>query len=161
MGWWSATILGGDSPLDYLDHFARVLEIKNSFDIQNESNIYGYPFSKQVLDDKQNRAKLLKYINEIHDTEEKSIAYQVLGVILMSTGSKIAQKLKKEIISNTKKDRWFKTNDEERMFYINNFIDQIKKSESQPTMILNEGLFEQMNKSMIMGRKGLINKFEL
>lgn len=157
MGWWSATILGGDTPLDYLGDFASELNLS---DTENGiPELYGYEFSKEILNKKENLNKLVRYADSIKDVEYRSIAYQVLGVILMGTGSKISGTLKEKIISYAKKDEWYQNKTPDRVKYIENFIDCVRTyKDGNPVLVKQEGLFETIAEKIASGKPGLVNK---
>lgn len=152
MGWWSATILGGDTPLDILGEFADILGVDNEGGL---SELYEYSFTKRNLSKKANLDKLMVAAKE-HD--ETSIAHQVLGVILMSTGSHIPTKLRIEIIQQAKQDEWYLENDDERVYFINDLINKITNYKDKPTFVDTEGLMKKFNDHIKSGKKGLINK---
>ena len=157
MGWWSATILGGDTPLDYLGDFASQLKLS---DTENGlGDLYGYEFSQEILNKKENLNKLVRYADSIKDEDYRSIAYQVLGVILMSTGSKISGTLKEKIIDYAKKDEWYQNKTPDRVFFIEDFINCVRNyKDGIPVFVKKEGLFEKIAEKVASGKPGLVNR---
>ena len=156
MGWWSATILGGDTPLDILGDMGDVLGVDSDDETKGIPELYGYDFTKSLLEDKSNIKKLQAYANK---SDDKSIAYQILGVIIMGTGAKITGTLKEDIIKHTKKDDWYKTKDPERVAYIDDFIKTLTEYKAEaPVFLKLEGLFQKIAEKMENKTPGLINK---
>ncbi len=157
MGWWSATILGGDTPLDYLGDFASELKLSDTENGLPE--LYGYEFSKEILNKKENLTKLVSYADSIKDKEYRSIAYQILGVILMATGSKISGTLKEKIIEYAKKDEWYQNKTPDRVFYIEDFINSVRNyKDGTPVFVKKEGLFEKIAEKIATRQAGLVNR---
>lgn len=159
MGWWSATILGGDTPMDYVGDMKDIANI-NDYDYDKEEDILLAP---NVVKDRVNKAirKLVKYCDNSHDID---IAYQVLGVVIMTSGAKLSDQLRTFIISAARNDEWAKRDtsvDKERKTYINRFVRQLQRYPSEggrPRTIAQEGLFEKMSEHFKAGTGGLINK---
>ena len=131
MGWWSKDIMGGDSPLDAKDEIFNICEVDE------------FPGEDGHTD-------LTK--------EEKAIAYQVLGVLMMKAGASISQELKNEIIENSKTDSWA-VQDSERGAIVEKFHDTLSLYEGKhPIEIRSRGLFEALGEHIANGNTGLINK---
>ena len=158
MGWWSASILGGDTPLDFLGDFADIVGVGSRDDEEEGlSELYGYNFSKEILNDSVNLGKMLSYADK--QKYDKSIAYQVLAVILMATGSNISQTLKNKIISQSKKDEWYLSKNPERVAYIDQLIGSVELYKNGlPIILKSEGLFEKISQHLADGKTGLVNK---
>lgn len=157
MGWWSATILGGDTPLDCLGAFASELGLDETENGLPE--LYGYEFSKEILNKKENLNKLIKFCDSDQDPEDRSIPYQILGVILMATGSKISGTLKEKIIEYAKKDDWYQNKTPDRVFYIEDFINSVRNyKDGTPVFVKKEGLFEKIAEKIATGQSGLVNR---
>lgn len=160
MGWWSASILGGDTPLDFLGDFADIVGVGNRDDEdEGLSELYGYNFSKEILNDSTNLSKMLSYADKRRGSEYQSIAYQVLAVILMATGANISQTLKNKISSHSKKDEWYLSKDPERVAYIEQLIGSVELYKNGlPIILQSEGLFEKISQHLADGKTGLVNK---
>jgi hypothetical protein len=169
MGWWSASILGGDEPLDYLGDLADICGVgyrdkDESEDLtklsaqerEARATLYDYAFSAEIVNDSATRKQMIKYCQEAYSPE---IAHQVLGVILMATGAKIPKTLKQKIVKSAQKDEWANNPDEERMSYIQAFIAALNNYiDGTPVFTTVEGLFQKINENLSSGQTGLVNK---
>lgn len=152
MGWWSASVLGGDEPLDYLGDLANICEVDcDTEDIENPDisenfrksleTLYHYPFTDDIVNNKI--TQMVKYCEKAYCPE---IAYQVLGVILMATGSNIPKSLKKTIIESAKKDAKANKKQKDRVMVMNELIQALDLYKNKkPFFIGSEGLFQKMN----------------
>lgn len=166
MGWWSASILGGDEPLDYLGDLADICGVGSREEDTNKtltpqeeqlaSTLYSYEFTAEIVNNSDTRIAMLKYCDKAYD---KNIAYQVLGVILMATGGTISDSLKKKIIKSAENDEWAGSKDEERISYIQSFIAAVTNyTDGVPVYTTTEGLFQKINEHLASGKSGLVNK---
>lgn len=154
MGWWSATIMGGDTPLD-----ARDTVLFDILDIDSDD----------FFEDKYTPAKIKDLLMENLDSVQaynwdswyEGLHYQVLGVMVMEYGLSTADDRVKSILSDARdaavSDSWA-SDSTEREGYIHAFINQIDAYDGTPTEIASEGLFEVLGNAMASGSKGLINK---
>jgi len=143
MGWWSATIMGGDSPLDYLGVICD--RMGAPFDYDRGEGLHGYHFSRNDLE--KNMDAIVKMIEK--EKWEQSVYWQVLGVMIMASGAKAGQTLKNRIIREAKSDPWM-TEDgpkSERAHHINDFIKAMKSHRAgRVTRLTDEGLFQALAK---------------
>lgn len=157
MGWWSATIMGGDSPCDqrcvFEDIVMKVNKLKhNGFDDQVE-------FTPAHVN--KAATKLLAQAKKDNDDSyDQGIAGQVLGVFMMENGATISASTKAFIIESARMDEWAQE-EAERKRYINKFIKQVqtykaKKPKHVPYESLGQKLVEAI--STKTKKKGLINK---
>jgi len=156
MGWWSATILGGDSPLDTLGDIGRIIGNDYDYDDDSKSIFGGHGFTRENVEGNLSRIveefekQLKKHVEKYPDLEEnQSIEYQVLGAICLHVGAKIPAKLKKRMVLAAEQDEWL--NEEghgsERWTYIKDFIDKVKAHKpGQKTELAYEGLFDKFAK---------------
>jgi hypothetical protein len=150
MGWWSTTIMGGDSPLDFEDAFYGICQFEKWDDSKQ------VPIPAEVL--MSHLPQILDRIEENRDWKwELQIGYQVLGVMLMKAGCEISPGLKGKIIQSALEDEWAQ-GDGERMRHCQKFAKQIQSYEGSPTKVDQEGLFEVFLKHKETGGSGLINK---
>jgi hypothetical protein len=153
MGWWSTTIMGGDTPMDWECIFYDTLKIK-MFKPKNG----GYnKIPKKKLEESQD--SLVRKINAMKKKgwTSQDIGLQVLGVTMMEAGAKINNKNKVLILDAAKKDGWAKE-DEERRHHIDNFVLALQSYDgTKSASTTKEGLFEVIGKSMSEGKKGLVN----
>lgn len=147
MGWWSATIMGGDAPLDYQSYIYDWLGI----DMFNELNKSGY----SKIPKKKFEAEQDSLVKKLSKGSSSGIGLQVLGVMMMEAGAKISDKNKKLIIKAAEKDEWAKE-DEGRKAHIDAFIKALESYDGKtPVKTTSEGLFEAFSKHT---GGGLINK---
>ena len=133
MGSWSVDILGGDTPLDYLDEISEKIGVKSLYVNKDES-------VESV------RAKLEQLIPEIDaetifdsDSYEHWIGYQVLAVKLLEYGVILSDKTKEVLISHIEQDDW---DEIERVEKVNELIESVKNHGTEPTKVKSRGLFE-------------------
>lgn len=148
MGWWSATIMGGDTPLDIE---AGLLETAglSVFDYQEEGDeLYRSKIESSIND-------MIYYIeNEVSkwgDPDYINIGYQVLGVMIMSSGAKILPGLQKRIITAADDDEWASEGNNERATYIHNFktaIEQYDTNGGTSVIVDEEGLFDKISEGL-------------
>lgn len=146
MGWWSATILGGDSPLDDLGSLAKICGIGHG-DYEKPGNFHGYMFSKSVVE--KNLKRLVEWCEANKYVEYRSIAYQVLGAVVLHTGAKISKALHKKLIDQAMADEWMREEGtgSERGRYVQAFVRMLKAHEpGKSVQIPDQGLFEQLAK---------------
>lgn len=144
MGWWSTDILGGDSPLDWKS------ELYNKIDIQYEDN-FGYRTLKP--NDMSNRTQnnLIQYVlestqksfDEWGECDSRSIAMQVIALMVIESGAKITKKNKKELSKWIKLDDWA-TEDDERKDNIDDLLSIIKQYDGTPMKYQGKGLFQTL-----------------
>jgi hypothetical protein len=140
MGWWSTDIMGGDSPLDAKDEIFGICHVE-------EFPETGTQVSLTKEDISNNLPKILEYVRSQANNpyyDEKAIAYQVLGVLMMKAGAEISPELKTEILEASDTDSWSETNDD-RARTVQNFHKAIEAYDNvNPVLITSRGLFETM-----------------
>jgi hypothetical protein len=151
MGWWSKDIMGGDSPLDVKDGIFDICGV-------DEFGEDGRDITRKDIED--HMPQILDFVrshenNDYYD--ESAIAYQVLGVLMMKTGTPITEELKQEILENSKTDSWAES-DSERKEIVGNFHTAIENYNGTPVVITSRGLFEAIAEHMSQGNTGLVNK---
>ena len=127
MGWWSAGIMGGDTPCDLEIEFYSLVGL-------------GYePTKEQIVEKFSNGQE--RFIGQIEDiltkewgikTKEhyedyKSIAFQVLAVILLDNGVAIDDKVREIMLEWIPKDEWAQT-DHKRKEIVDNLLEKVKNS---------------------------------
>jgi len=127
MGWWSAGIMGGDTPCDLEIEFYSLVGL-------------GYEPTKEQIAGKFSNGQE-RFIGQIEDiltkewgikTKEhyedyKSIAFQVLAVILLDNGVAIDDKVRELMLEWIPKDEWAQT-DHKRKEIIDNLLEKVKNS---------------------------------
>lgn len=149
MGWWSTTIMGGDTPLDYQGDLTDI--ISGGYLTGNDITATQFENMDEVFVNG-------KIESLVKSKDDKSIMYQVLMVMAMRVGAKISSKLKLLAISNIRNDEW-QFEDSERKEVIDNLIQTLNQYDgSIRVKVKSEGLFEVFNKHQADGKSGLINK---
>lgn len=148
MGWWSATIMGGDAPLDYqglLAYDITGIGVDRFYDLRDNN----LPELAQIFE--LNLDKMIEAVEK--DSFNDGIAKQVLGVLIIETGVKkdaLCQKAldlaiegaEQELNDKERLSTW--CDPEERKFHLENFIEACKNYEGKPIELPHEGLFEKM-----------------
>lgn len=151
MGAWSATIMGGDTPLDVEFYILEKLgftddEINNN-EITDER--LKSELQKQQLD-------VLKYL-QTDDMDFEGEQLLVLGYMLVTNGCAILPEVKETIMEACDEDEWAQS-DEERAGYVEDLKQKVEANTGQPVKIKNEGLFEKLAEHLASGKTGLLNK---
>jgi hypothetical protein len=152
MGWWSTSIMGGDSPLDWEDEIYALSGVEKW---QEDSDKMA-KIPKGRLE--ANLPKILKVIGRTKGWDNQ-IGHQVLGVLIMRSGCDMDEALKTEIISAAENDEWAQE-DTSRRKDCEDFANKIKAYMGKPTEVKSKGLFEVFAEAIKDGQKegGLINK---
>ena len=149
MGWWSTTIMGGDTPLDYQSDLTDI--ISGGYLTGNDITAAQFENMDEVFVNG-------KIESLVKNKDDRSIMYQVLMVMAMRVGAKLSSKLKLLAISNIRNDEW-QFEDSERKEVIDNLIQTLNQYDgSIRVKVKSEGLFEVFNKHKADGKSGLINK---
>jgi len=146
MGWWSKTIMGGDTPLDLKSEFFDVAgvdqfndrntKVKKAFEESQDK------FIKGGIDKILNRWGCGKPDSAYYN-DKKSIAFQVLAVQMMTFGCVIKEELKTLMFEWIPKDEWAEE-DNERKRKIDDLIETLMAYNNKPVDVESEGLFEKM-----------------
>ena len=155
MGWWSCTVLGGDTPLDYLGVLAEdVFGAKRNEDMTGDC-YYGHCYTRELLESKLDEA--VEYL-ENDEYSESYVGFQVLGAMLLEVGANIPEAVRDRIIKAAKDDEWAKSGHEERIFFMQDLIDKLQAHEAgQETELAHEGLWEKLRDNL---RKRTLAKLE-
>ena len=149
MGWWSTTIMGGDTPLDYQSDLTDI--ISGGYLTRNDITAAQLENMDEVFVNG-------KIESLVKNKDDRSIMYQVLMVMAMRVGAKLSSKLKLLAISNIRNDEW-QFEDSSRKEAIDNLIQTLNQYDgSIRVKVKSEGLFEVFNKHQADGKSGLINK---
>mgnify|MGYP003666204452 FL=1 len=149
MGWWSTTIMGGDTPLDYQSDLTDI--ISGGYLTGNDITAAQFENMDEVFVNG-------KIESLVKNKDDRSIMYQVLMEMAMRVGAKLSSKLKLLAISNIRNDEW-QFEDSERKEVIDNLIQTLNQYDgSIRVKVKSEGLFEVFNKHKADGKSGLINK---
>lgn len=142
MGWWSETILGGDTPLDILSDFEAILRVQKLYplgDLSDEKKAQ----VRQVIDAEIDC--LVNYVRGEEDSPE--IAAQVLAVLVMTVGGKMSDEQRELFLQAGLMDDW-SYESRQREEQINIYLDTVKAYvPGTPSILPNGTLMEAMVKA--------------
>ena len=138
MGWWSATVMGGDAPLDCQGDLIEILGI----DFDESLKMENRGITRQLIE--KNLKKIKKWLAGMK--EDREIAYQVVAFHVLATGADVGKRLLKQLIDNAQDpevESW--CDPDERRFY----MDDLKKAlqghkPGKVTKLKQEGLFQKI-----------------
>ena len=145
MGWWSATVLGGDGPLDWLGNLNETMGNKYNYDTDAPSGPldYGYVFTREQVE--EHMPVLIERC--LASRWDKEVAFQVLGVMAMAVGAEIPEEAKAMIVDAAERDDacWRDEPADDRKKYMRDLVEKIESHEAgQITLVNKEGLFEKI-----------------
>ena len=147
MGWWSEDIIGGDTPLDFVDTFYDIAQIEEfEGDVQNM--IPADTFKERL-------PAMIEFIEK--QDYDNEIGFQVLAVKLMEAGAEINEDLKSKIFKACADDEWAQ-HDETRADRINSLKEAVEMYDGTPIVVKSKGLFEVIGEHLSNGNEGLVNK---
>lgn len=129
--------MGGDAPLDAKDEIYSICGIKEFPENGTQAMISPQDFEK-------NMPAILEFLRSQENDEyydNRTIGFQVLGVLMMRSGTPITEELKSEILMESEKDTW-STEDEERNQTVRGFEEALRSYTGEPIIIRSRGLFE-------------------
>jgi len=137
MGWWSETILGGDIPLDIqADLIVDVCNIAYDDFLDEPVTSFREDFNVALLN--------MVRSAESYTGNDRNIAYQVLGILLMSAGSEIPATVRTSIIKAAEEDEWAAEGNNKRIEYVQQLIQAINQYDDRtPIRLDQEGLFDK------------------
>lgn len=145
MGWWSTTIMGGDTPLDFKSEIFEVIDRDQFKDTGAKVRV---PLEKSQslflngkIDDIMNRWGCGKP-DETFYKEYKSIGFQVLTVLMMGYGCKIQPELKALMREWILQDGWAKE-DNERQGNIDDLIKKLDSYNGSAIAVKSESLLQK------------------
>jgi hypothetical protein len=151
-GWWSKTILGGDTPLDYLGNIAHVLGVPCTYDdkrFEGAEEFHCYMFTREQLESPDATKKLLALYKKTG--YQREIMGQVIGTVYLWTGAKMPKKIKDLVIASAKADEWARE-DAEREDRIYDLIKAVKAHKpGQRVELREEGLFQKFREAGFTG----------
>ncbi len=155
MGWWSTTVMGGDSPLDAEGDFFHIVFKGTKYedgcdrmDAQDAGELTREEISEAIF---QRLPELLERVRG--PVPDLDIFKQVLGVLILEFGVPVNDLTREVIdlaIDGAKHDEWAQT-DEERAAYMQAFILQLNEYDGKPTEVKFEGLFEKLAEHLEAG----------
>lgn len=139
MGWWSTTIMGGDSPLDYLSNIGGALGFGNE-------NTWKRSVSRTC--DILNRTPVKYFLDYYAQTGNDPVCAQVIAHIHMAVGAPLAQELRDLAIAaceNEDVSTWREPL--ERKAHLTVFAEEVRSYDNKtPFETTEEGLFDAMHK---------------
>lgn len=137
MGWWSATILGGDAPLDVLSSIAREFGGANS-----ELDWKSDPGRLKASLEASNVDVMLAFIKGSYDG---GTVAQVMALMHAKCGAKLPDPIRDAAIAACRDEdvsEW--SNPSERRFYLGQFIAMLEAYDNQtPTEPEREGAYQK------------------
>lgn len=153
MGWWSETIMGGDTPLDLKSEFYEMAGVDQFSPLteKDKKALAGIQpgFTKGGMDDILNRWGCGKPDEDFYK-DTKSIGFQVLAVILMKVGAPIKPKLKTLMLEWIPQDVWSNENPE-RKKHVDDLLEKVKAYTGKPTSVPEKGLFDAFSDKLSQG----------
>jgi hypothetical protein len=143
MGWWSETVMGGDTPLDYKGFLCDAMGVP-----------FDYKFTAEHL------GKHMPAVVRAAEGLKDPIAFQVLGVMILESGAECPDDLKARIVDATKADEWAKNGDAVRIRHMTDLATKICLHTPGTTVeVPSEGLFDKFAEMIESGSEpGLVNK---
>lgn len=153
MGWWSATIMGGDTPQDV---YEDIIEMVNAVDhIDDGGDPEGGDLDDKVwaraVDAGVKATSESEWLEFIESNDDPEIAAQVVAVVLMQHGaplpaSVVAQAVEASMDEDL--DDWGDSADERRG-YLSHFMETMNTYNGTPTDLPYEGLFDKIAEALI------------
>jgi len=135
MGWWSTSIMGGDTPLDFEDEFFHACNVEKFPEEGGKAEL-----SKEDIANHLN--EMLEYIHKTGD--DQNIGYQVLAVLMLKAGAFISGDLQDFMMQACENDEWSQESDE-RKLATDGLINALASYDNEhPIIIKSKGLFEVM-----------------
>jgi len=135
MGWWSTSIMGGDSPLDFEDAFYDIAGV----------NKFPESGSMTKLNKESVEKNFDKFVSVVKKCDyEPEVGWQVLAVTAIGAGAKIPVVAMAEMKQACVNDSWAKE-DNDRKKSVESLLDVLNEYNGTPTIITSKGLFEVFN----------------
>ena len=151
MGWWSDTVLGGDTPLDIVCDLEKTLGIEELYPVRG-----CWDDNKRDLLRKAFEAKWPEVLKHLSDKEHwwssgdnHSIAIQVVAVIAMAAGAEFPKGFKERALKAAEDDEWANEGDggrRVRMVELKKAIEAYKPG--TPAEVAEKGLMEKIYEVM-------------
>ena len=154
MGWWSCTIMGGDTPYDARADMYDACGVSGD-DIYDELKT-PEEITKLV---QANVPAMIEVALNDNDSWYPGVYRQVLGVMVMLHGCDPHEMPVGRALAIAKEgaeaDDW---DSDERREYIVDFIKMLENYDGTPQEPKSEGLFEKVFEAIDEGKEGLVNK---
>jgi ABC-type nitrate/sulfonate/bicarbonate transport system substrate-binding protein len=153
-GWWSKTIMGGDTPLDLLAVVAEVVGAKFDCDAPDERNFHCWDMRASQFEAPgvTNRMVAAYTALKQRDSWNAPILGQVIGATYLWTGARIPAAIAGIVLEAARADQWANEGDQERQKYIGELMGAIQQHKpGQRVDLEEEGLFTKMAKLGVSG----------
>lgn len=133
MGWWSATVMGGDTPLNWKGTIMNIALGRDVYDGTNPEVL-----TREILDD---RLPLVLEFLRLHENATKIDTYfgwQVLGVMLMERGCHMPELVRQQVREAINADKWAKEGDKERIWHLWVFFNALMEYDGTNEVHLEE-----------------------
>lgn len=151
MGWWSATILGGDDPLDMVADVAKMAGIEYAWEADWDD-------SPEVAKKALESLDVRRYLDYIHGSHAPGIAAQVAVLMHCTVGARLPAELKTLGISACETEdcsSW--NNPGERKARLQEFAAIVRNYDGTPSQPPAEGLLQKLSEHLARGKSGLLN----
>lgn len=118
MGWWSDNVMGGDTPLDYLNEIAEICGLHITAGNP-------YRFNKEILETNLERIALNIQNNKVFE-DDNEIAWQVLGHLVIEHDVSLPEAIKGYILASFEWDVLSKKNTK-RKNIMDSYIERLSK----------------------------------
>lgn len=143
MGTWSATVMGGDTPLDIEGMIYEACNIEMFPEEANEDDDF---VKNEIPKELIGGRKAFTILDQIASYDD--VAPMVLAVVMMRVGADMPKQIKNIAIKAAENDEWAAENDE-RKAYMDSFIKTVSNYDSvTPTDIDEEGLLDSIFKNL-------------
>lgn len=143
MGWWSATVMGGDTPLDEFDGIMDLALGKGIYDGSNPELL-----TKEILDE-----KLATIVAAFGADSPSYYAWHALGVMILERGCAMSEHVRQKVRDAINQDEWAQQQDRhrqagnpirvDRIEYMWEFFCAVRDYDGAPTRISEKGLFDK------------------
>lgn len=155
MGWWSATVMGGDTPLDEQAGICRVAGVPwgpdtlDNWEPAHEfegGDLHLWLVRREHIE--ENLGAIVEHLEGLSNAYcNQRIAVQVFGAMVLWTGAAIPDELRERIIRSAEDDEWAAEGDVERVRHMADFIAALRNHKSGVRHELTEdGLMSQLDK---------------
>jgi hypothetical protein len=149
MGSWSETIMGGDTPLDYLAVLGEAVGAVFDYDDESTPEFHGWHITREMLEVDDIQAKL----RDAHASVGNDYIFgQVVGAVFLWAGARMSDEIKLGVkvcaeheLNQIEKTGW--TDPERRAGFLRDLIEKVEEHKTgERVELADEGLFENMAK---------------
>jgi hypothetical protein len=151
MGWWSASILGGDTPYDaHAWAWNTVLRLSGkdlTYETYLDSEASPFDHDNDLLRECLTEEVMTVALEELENDKnhtDKDVYSQVLALMILEAGVLFPEQLKDRFIQLIAKDEWADY-DHERAVYVLDLIRRVTSNLGVVQELPRQGLFEKMS----------------